>query len=54
VEWSRDNSAYIHEIFSNVVLYADVGVIRVCTVGATSSMCVVLSENWVFQFSFDL
>jgi hypothetical protein len=53
VKWSRENGAYIYEMFSNVVLYGGVGATRVCIVGANSGMCVVLGENRAFQIFFD-
>jgi hypothetical protein len=36
-------------VFQNFVLYGDVGVIRVCIVGANGYICIVSGENGVFQ-----
>jgi hypothetical protein len=49
LDWSRENGACIYDVFSNFALYGEVGVIRVCIVGANGCMCVVLGEDGVFR-----
>jgi hypothetical protein len=39
----------IYDVFRNFVLYGDVGVLRMCLVGANGCVCVVLGENGILQ-----